>query len=87
MRGSICDLHLRRHIKNDKCYFEIFTEIKETDAAIKNFVTNIAKCITIAVKNIIDRVRTARQVPADGMLPLDEKPDKACVAAPASAAT
>ena len=50
-------------------------------------MTIAAKSITIAVKNIIDRVRTVRQVPADGMLPPDEKPLEACVAAPASAAT
>ena len=76
MKGSICDLHLRRHIKNDN-----FLLIN------KNFVTSAAKSITIVVKNIIDRVRTVRQVPADGMLPSDEKPCEACVAAPASAAT
>lgn len=76
MKGSICDRHLRRHIKNDN-----FLLIN------KNFVTSAAKSITIAVKNTIDRVRTARQVPADGMLPPDEKPCEACVAAPASAAT
>ena len=61
MKGSICDRHLRRHIKNSKCYFVIFTEIKEADAANKNFVTSAAKSITIVVKNIIDRVRTVRQ--------------------------
>ena len=76
MKGSICDRHLRRHIKKDKILH-----------INKNFVTSAAKSITIAVKNIIDRVRTARQVPADGMLPPDEKPSEACVVAPASAAT
>ena len=76
MKGSICDRHLRRHIKNDN-----FLLIN------KNFVTSAVECITITTKNTIDRVRTARQVPADGMLPSDEKPSEACVAAPASAAT
>ena len=76
MKGSICDRHLRRHIKKDN-----FLLIN------KNFVTSAAKSITITTKNIIDRVRTVRQVPADGMLPSDEKPSEACVAAPASAAT
>lgn len=37
-------------------------------------MTFAAKSITIAMKNVIDRVRTVRQVPADGMLPSDEKP-------------
>ena len=49
-------------------------EIEKVKKNVKNFVTSAAKSITIAVKNIIDRVRTVRQVPADGMLPPDEKP-------------